>query len=252
MLKHFLNPPNWFTAASLFCGFYAILLAAGGADPQTFHRAGLLILFATAFDFLDGGVARLTGRGSRFGIELDSLSDAVSFGVAPALLVYFWGLHQLGWIGLAASFAFALCGVMRLARFNLEADGTKHAFSTGLTITAAGGTIATMVMAHAAMGRQVVAHPELPLALTILLSVLMVSTVPYRSFKAFRLRPYPKLLVGLGLACAIALAVVVDFSMWLFGAAMLYLAMGPIDGILQLRTRRLAAQAIELDDDTDF
>ena len=83
MLKHFLSPPNWFTSASIFCGFYAILLAASNPnDPAVFYQAGLLIGFAGVFDMLDGRVARMTRTESEFGVQLDSLADVVSFGVA--------------------------------------------------------------------------------------------------------------------------------------------------------------------------
>ena len=88
MLRQFLNPPNWFTAASMFCGLYSIVLATGVGGDQNFYRAGLMILFAGVFDTIDGSVARLTKTGSEFGVQLDSLVDVVSFGIAPAILLY--------------------------------------------------------------------------------------------------------------------------------------------------------------------
>jgi len=255
MLKHFLNPPNWFTSAGFFCGFYAILLAAGNpGDPGIFYRAGLLIFFAMVFDLLDGGVARVTGRGSDFGIQLDSLSDAVAFCIAPAMLVYTWGLDAYGWPGLAAAFAFALCGIFRLARFNLVADGEKHTHSEGLTTTMAGGMLAAMVMAHAALGRTFVAHPEGPLALTLLLALLMVSPVPFRTFESFRRDARTKAIFALTAGVGIALGLVYDISLWLFGLAVLYTTSGPVEALLGRRAGRRAAGhgiTVDLEDEDD-
>jgi len=255
MLKHFLNPPNWFTSAGFFCGFYAILLAAGNpGDPRIFYQAGLLIFFAMVFDLLDGGVARVTGRGSDFGIQLDSLSDAVGFCIAPAVLVYAWGLDAMGWVGLAVAFGYALCGIFRLARFNVETDGTKETHSEGLTTTMAGGMLAAMVMSHAALGRTFVANPEGPLALTALLALLMVSPVPFRTFKSFRLNARTKALFALTAGTGIALGLVYDISLWLFGLAVLYLISGPFEALVGRRAARRAAGHgihVELDDEDE-
>lgn len=207
MLKHFLNPPNWFTSASMFCSFYSILLATGavGAEPN-FYRAAWMLVFAGVFDMLDGRVARLTGTGSPFGIQLDSLADIVSFGIAPAVLIYTWALADLGPLGLGISFFFFLCGAFRLARFNLAADGTKSSFSTGLTITMAGGTVASLVMASAAndlSGSEIAGFAS---ALTLALSLLMVSRLRFFEWSALRLRPRTMF----GLAVGIALVLVVS------------------------------------------
>lgn len=213
MLKHFMNPPNWFTSASIFCSFYAILLAAGNTgDAHALYRAGLLIGFAGVFDMLDGRVARLTGGGSEFGIQLDSLADAIGFGVAPAVLVYAWGLHLLGPLGLAAAYFFALCAVFRLARFNVGApSGDESNYSKGLTTTMAGGTLAATVMFHAALGRTSVLNAWGPLLLTVVLALLMVSDVPYRVFKkGFSLRA--KATIALILGSIIAVGVIYDIS----------------------------------------
>lgn len=255
MLKHFLNPPNWFTSAGFFCGFYAILLAAGNpGDPRVFYQAGLLIFFAMVFDLLDGGVARVTGRGSEFGVQLDSLSDAVAFCIAPAMLVYAWGLDAMGWAGLLVSFAFALCGIFRLARFNVTADGTKETHSEGLTTTVAGGMLGAMVMSHAALGRTFVAHVEGPLALTALLALLMVSPIPFRTFKSFRFDTKTKALFALTAGAGIALGLVYDISLWLFGLGVVYLISGPFEALLGFRAARRAAGhgiTVELDEDED-
>src|ERR1700682_6201214 len=106
--------PNLFTLSSIFCGFYAITLCAGDATPSQLYQAALAIFFAMFFDGFDGRVARLTKTQSDFGIELDSLADVISFGAAPALLVYKWALFPLGIIGVFLAFVFVACGALRL------------------------------------------------------------------------------------------------------------------------------------------
>lgn len=118
--------PNLFTVTSIFCGFYAITLCSGEAEPVQLYQAALAILFAMFFDGFDGRVARLTKTQSDFGMQLDSLADVMSFGAAPALLVYKWALAPMGFWGLFISFAFMACGAMRLARFNVLALRNPH------------------------------------------------------------------------------------------------------------------------------
>src|SRR5436309_5311335 len=113
--------PNLFTVSSIFCGVYSIMLSAGEATGDNFYRAAVAVFFGNFFDGFDGRVARLTKTQSDFGVELDSLADVCSFGIAPALLAYKWSLQSLGFAGLFISFAFAACGALRLARFNVLA-----------------------------------------------------------------------------------------------------------------------------------
>lgn len=243
MLKHFLNPPNWFTSASLFCGMYAIALASGLAGEQNFYRAALMILFAGVFDMLDGRVARITKTGSAFGVQLDSLADMVSFGVAPALLLYAWGINSLGMLGFVGAFAFALCGAFRLARFNIGADGKAHAWSEGLTITVAGATVAAAVMTHARAGLTSVAHPLNVWILTVILAFLMVSRVPYRTFKTRRSRR--STVIGLALFFGTMLVIAVRYNLSTAFLAVLggYVLVGPVEAVLFFRSRRRAARA---------
>jgi len=253
MVKHFLNPPNWFTSAGLFCGFYAIVLAAGNpGDPAVFYKAGLMIVFAGVFDMLDGGVARLTKTGSDFGIQLDSLSDIVCFGLAPAVLVYSWGLAELGVPGLAAAFFFLVCGAFRLARFNVGADGTKPLQSEGLTITMAGGTLASMVMVHAALGKTFVAHPGNVIWITLGFSLLMVSRVPFRTLKAFGLSPLALASLTVTLGSGVALAVIYrDIAFWICVVGFVYALSGPFEAVVFARGRRAAGHGILVDIDDD-
>lgn len=242
MLKHFLSPPNWFTSASIFCGFYATMLAAGNdGDPATFYQAGLLIGFAGIFDMLDGRVARMTNSSSEFGVQVDSLADVVSFGVAPAVLVYNWGMHALGKLGIAAAFIFVLCGVFRLARFNCgAADNEEFEHSKGLTITMAGGTLAAMVMCHAAMGMDFVKHPLLPFAAIVSLAFLMVSNVPYPTTKALKMSRGTKAFAILFLASLVAVSVFYDISFIVLPVMVLYAVSGPVVGTLGFLRRKRA------------
>ncbi len=258
MIKHFLNPPNWFTSASIFCGFYAIVLAAGNAagDPAIFYKAGLMIFFAGIFDLLDGRVARMTGRGSEFGVQLDSLADVVSFGVAPAVLAWSWGLKTLGIPGLIFAFFFVLCGAFRLARFNVvEADTEqKLPFSKGLTITMAGGTLASMVMVHTAMGKTFVAHPSNVLLVMLSLSLLMISEVPFHGLKAFRLKPLTLIGMALFFGASVTVSIIYrNIAYLLFILGSVHVLSGPLWAAATLRRRRAASHGItvELDEDED-
>lgn len=243
MLKHFLNPPNWFTSAGMFCGLYAIVLATGVGVEQNFYKAALMILFAGVFDMLDGRVARITRTGTAFGVQLDSLADVISFGMAPAVLLYAWGVSSLGVYGLAGAFAFMLCGAFRLARFNLNhGDGKAHAFSEGLAITTAGGTVATWVMAHAASGRTAVEHPVNVLAITLILGVLMVSRIPYRTFKTRRSARATVIGLAFFASAILAIAVRYNLSTAFVTFAALYVVSGPIEAVLR---RRLVRQEDE-------
>jgi len=129
--------PNLITMGNMFCGFFAIVSAFNGA----FFRAAVAILIAAVMDGLDGKVARLTNTSSRFGMEFDSLADLVSFGVAPAILIYAWALKPFGRFGWAAAFLFAVCGAMRLARFNVQADSSESKNFTGLRFAHSGRSL---------------------------------------------------------------------------------------------------------------
>ena len=175
--------PTLFTVGNLFCGYLSVWCSIRG----TFQTAAILIIAAAVLDLLDGRIARLTNSTSRFGEEYDSLADLVSFGVAPAVLAYSWGLadfHRLGWM---ASFLFVVCGSMRLARFNIQTRVTDKKYFIGLPIPAAAGTIATLVLATPERLVDQLWMAGL-LVLTVVLSYLMISTIRYRSFKDLDLK----------------------------------------------------------------
>ncbi|WP_242341228.1 MULTISPECIES: CDP-diacylglycerol--serine O-phosphatidyltransferase [Anaeromyxobacter] len=180
--------PNLFTVSSILLGFYALTLCAGEATPLQLYQAALAIFFAMFFDAFDGRVARMTKTQSDFGVQLDSLADVISFGAAPALLVYKWALAPLGFLGFFVSFAFAACGALRLARFNVLAqrgDKGSSRFFVGLPIPLAAGTIVSLVIAHYRhFATTTDPATRVPIALVVgLLAFLMVSTVRYRTFK---------------------------------------------------------------------
>lgn len=181
--------PNLFTLSSIFCGFYAIVLCTGNApDITQLKRAAIMIAFALFFDIADGRIARLTKTQSEFGLQLDSLADAISFGVAPALIAYHYGLHQLGTPGVFIAFLFTACGVMRLARFNVLAQsqtGSPNHF-VGLPIPLACGMLISFVIADLLPYSESKLSSEGLIYYAVMstsLSYLMVSNIPYRSFK---------------------------------------------------------------------
>ncbi len=187
--------PNAITLASIFCGFDAIRLSADARSDDDFFRAALLIIFAMIFDTLDGRVARATKTQSAFGLQIDSLADVVSFGLAPAILVYKWSLHQLGGVGLFVSFAFTACGAIRLARFNVlsmreEGKPAKPGkYIVGLPIPGAAAVLISLVVANHAIAGDLPSrkHAYLLMAIVIALSAFMVSTIKFRSFKELKL-----------------------------------------------------------------
>jgi CDP-diacylglycerol--serine O-phosphatidyltransferase len=249
--------PNMITLSSIFCGFVSIRLSASASVEEQFYKAALLIVFAMFFDILDGRVARATKTQSAFGLQIDSLADVISFGVAPSMLVYQWTLHRLDGdavpLGLIASFGFIACGAVRLARFNVLSMGeqgkpTKPGkYIVGLPIPGAAGILVSIIVAnHAAAG--VLGGVEYVWALfavTIGLSFLMVSTIRFRSFKDVKLNARTVLLVtaAVGSSAIISYKTKPQFVLvWLLG---FYILMGILESLWQLpgRLRERAATA---------
>jgi CDP-diacylglycerol--serine O-phosphatidyltransferase len=175
-------------------------------NPRTddFYRAAILLMFAMLFDLLDGRVARMTRTQSEFGLQLDSLADIVSFGVAPALLIYKWVLYRYPLPGLFVAFMFVACGALRLARFNvLSSSGSSGApvkpskYTVGLPIPPASGVLISLLLAnHAVDGALSDERYTVTLfVVTIVLSLLMVSNVRFRSFKDLQMNVSTALLV---------------------------------------------------------
>ena len=178
--------PSIFTTFALFAGFYSIVASING----DYTLAAISIMVAMLWDALDGRVARFTNTQSAFGAEYDSLSDLVSFGVAPALLVYEWSLSDLGRIGWLAAFIYLVCAALRLARFNTQVGTADKRYFQGLPSPASAGVIASMIwlkfwnFEYFDIG--VVSFSYYTgIAITILCGLLMVSNVRYFSFKEF-------------------------------------------------------------------
>jgi len=171
--------PSLLTLTSIFLSFYAIILAI----ELKFMWAAALILAAGFFDGIDGRVARLTKTTTRFGLELDSLADVISFGVAPAILMYMWALTPYGRVGWVCAFLFVACGALRLARFNVQTGTIDSKRFNGLPIPAAAATVATTVLFFIELGLRPIDFGLPLLVLTFLLSFFMVSTVKFHAFK---------------------------------------------------------------------
>ena len=181
--------PNMITTLSMFLGFLSMVWAVQGR----FESACFAILLSAVMDGLDGKVARLTNTASEFGVQYDSLSDLVAFGIAPAMLMWQWELSALGRMGLAAAFIYAACGALRLARFNVSTAAVGKRFFIGLPIPAGGCTVVTFVFCAAHFPAVMAsALPYMTLVLAIGVGVLMVSKVRYFSFKEYDfLRAHP-------------------------------------------------------------
>jgi CDP-diacylglycerol--serine O-phosphatidyltransferase len=136
--------PSMFTLANLFCGYACVVYATRG----DFETGGLLIGIAMIIDMLDGLIARLTNSQSAFGAELDSLADVVSFGLAPAILAFTWGLWPLGRLGWAAGFIYVTAAALRLARFNIQSSSADKKYFAGMPSPAAAGVIASSSFQH--------------------------------------------------------------------------------------------------------
>lgn len=239
--------PNLITLSSIFCGFDSIRISASAQSDDDYYRASLLLVFALFFDMLDGRVARLTRTQSAFGLQIDSLADAISFGVAPAILVFRWSLWQLSTAGLIAAFSFAAAGVVRLARFNVLSMGEHGAptkpgkYIVGLPVPGAAGILISLVLAnHAMKDESLMTGPRYVwamLALTVLLSVLMVSTIKFRSFKDLHLNARTFLLVASAVGSSAIVSLQTRPALVLVWLLSCYVVIGLVESVLSLLRR---------------
>ena len=217
--------PSGVTLLNLFFGIFALVAAARG----DFGRAVLYVMIGALCDALDGRVARATGSGSRFGEELDALVDAISFGLAPAMIMYFAVLHKEGWDWLFV-FGFTACAVIRLARFNVEQAGRPKTYFHGLPSPAAGGVLASYYWFSQTPLYNQTLIGDLPWHILLrylmaALALLMISEVPYPAWPTFSLRTLRGVL-GLILFVALALGLIFLPREFFFPVGMLYVVYG--------------------------
>jgi CDP-diacylglycerol--serine O-phosphatidyltransferase len=229
--------PNLFTTGGLFAGFYAIVAAFRG----DFESAAIAIFVAMVFDGLDGRIARLTNTSSKFGAEYDSLADMVSFGVAPALVMFSWGLGELGKFGWSAAFIYVACGALRLARFNTQIDTADKNFFTGLASPAAASILASTVWVCHDLGWEggAVSY-ELSVVMALLTAIsgfLMMANFPYYSFKKIDFRGRVPFVVIFIVVLVFGL-VTVDPPSILLAAFLVYAASGPVMQVVHWRRKR--------------
>ena len=250
--------PNIFTTLSLFFGFYSILASVAGR----FDQAAWFILISALCDGLDGTVARMTNTTSQFGVEYDSLCDLASFGLAPAVMVFYWALtpdhlaalapyHQK--LGVGVAFIFLACGALRLARFNVFSGVRDPGFFQGLPIPGGAVIMCAAVLWHYRLpGGPVSPNGPAMLALTLALAFLMVSSIDYVSHKNKTLfrnrRPFETLVVVVLLLGFM----IVKLKSVLLPMGFIYLASGPIITVVRARRRQRqpAAMPPETQDET--
>jgi CDP-diacylglycerol--serine O-phosphatidyltransferase len=226
--------PNLVTTGGLFSGFYAIIATLAGH----YELAAVMVLIAHVFDGLDGRIARLTRTASRFGVEYDSLSDLVAFGVAPGILVYKWALEPWGTWGWLAASLYVTCGALRLARFNVQVESVEKRAFVGLPIPAAADMVVATVLLFYFFGGEGATHKHIILLLLIYaLAALMVSEVPYYSFKDIHWQNRQPFWLVIALI-VVAEVVIAHPQVSLFSSISLYLISGPVWWVIR-RTRRL-------------
>ena len=224
--------PNLFTTASLFAGIYAIISSIQG---QYIHAA-IAIPISLVLDGLDGRIARMTHTTSQFGVEYDSLSDLVAFGVAPAILAYNWSLASFGKWGWLAAAMFVICGALRLARFNVQVGVIDSRYFNGLAIPAAAIVISSTVLLYFYLGGEGT-YPHVSILVGVMaLALLMVSSIKFYSFKDLHfLTREPFMTVVL--AVILMIIVLAEPQIMIFTFAVSYAVSGPLWWILRMARR---------------
>ncbi len=233
--------PNLFTTGGLFAGFFAIIAASQGR----FGAACMAIFVAAILDGVDGRVARLTNTQSEFGVQYDSLADLISFGMAPALVMYHWALIELrldgatlGRVGWLAAFLYAACAALRLARFNSQVATVDKRWFVGLASPAAAGLVASFVWTCHELGLRGGELRYAALAVTVIAGLAMVSRIRYTSFKGSGSGPKADRVpfVALLIAVAVLIALWIDPPKTLLAASSLYLLSGPVQWFWRRRS----------------
>ena len=228
--------PNLLTTGALFSGFYSIVAAMN----QQFESAAIAIFVAIILDGMDGRIARLTNTQSAFGMQYDSLSDMISFGLAPSLVMYQWALFGMGKLGWLAAFVYTVCASLRLARFNTQATSIDRRFFQGLPGPGVAAVLGALVWFGSSYGLIDGKTIEFICCLiTVIVGLLMVSNIRYHSFKEFDLKnriPFVAFLI----IVPIFVLVAIEPASILFLLAAIYVVSGPIFTLILLRRHRAA------------
>ena len=230
--------PNLFTTGALFSGFYAITSAMGGR----YETAAVAIFVAMILDGLDGRVARLTNTQSEFGVQYDSLSDMVSFGAAPALVMYLWAFSSLGKLGLFAAFVHMAGGALRLARFNTQVETADKRYFQGLPSPAAAAILAGFIWICLEYGYDIEVFKYFALVLTISTGLLMVSNFRYSSFKEIDLKGKVPFVMAIAVMLGIAF-VMAQPQIMLFLFFLAYAISGPVVTLVMRKRRWLGRKS---------
>ena len=228
--------PNLLTTGALFSGFYSIVAAMN----QHFASAAIAIFIAIILDGMDGRIARLTNTQSAFGMQYDSLSDMISFGLAPSLVVYQWALFGMGKLGWLAAFVYTACASLRLARFNTQATSIDKRYFQGLPSPGAAAVLGGLVWFGSGYG--LVDGTTITIIcslLTVVVGLLMVSNIRYHSFKEFDFKnriPFMAFLIIVPVFVLIA----IEPASILFLLAIIYTISGPIFTLILLHRHRAA------------
>lgn len=236
--------PNAITAAALCVGLTGIRFAIAG----DFEKAVQAVIIAGILDGIDGRIARLLKAQSRFGAELDSLADSISFGVAPALIVYLWTLQSLPRLGWFAALAFAICCVLRLARFNARIDMVDEpyksaGFLTGVPAPVGAGLAMLPVFLWIASGNEAFAEPAAVGGWLVLVAFLLISNLPTLSWSRLRPRKRVRLEV-IALAGLVVAALLTEPWLTLVTISVLYLMLIPVGLVAYSRVKRRAARNV--------
>lgn len=225
--------PNLMTTAALFAGFYAVIAGIQGQ----FEQGAIAIFIAMVLDGLDGRIARMTNSCSAFGAEYDSLSDMISFGLAPAILVFQWALMDFGKLGWLIAFIYTVAAALRLARFNTQVGIADKRYFQGLPSPAAAALLAGLVWVVESNQLELTITPIVALILTLFAGVMMVSNTRFSSFKELNLKdkvPFVTLLV----VVLVFVVITIKPAMILFLLFLGYAISGPVMTLVMLKKTR--------------
>jgi len=237
--------PNLMTTAALFAGFYAVIAGIQGE----FEQGAIAILIAMVFDGLDGRIARMTNSCSAFGAEYDSLADMISFGLAPAILIFQWALMDFGKLGWLVAFIYTVGAALRLARFNTQVGIADKRYFQGLPSPAAAALLAGLIWVVESSEIDLAITPMVALVLTLFAGLMMVSNTRFSSFKELNLKdkvPFVTLLV----VVLIFVIITIEPAMILFGIFLSYAISGPVLTLLSLKKTRALRKSQKNDDES--